>query len=57
MEKAVIQAVHESLVESYPSLTLEYVTLEVLKLEQGEKPTNVIGMFAKSMLTKAGYLR
>lgn len=52
----VIEAVYKNLKTDYPSVTLPFVKDKVEALVRGERPTDIIGMFAKSMLTKAGYL-
>ncbi len=52
----VIQQIHRNLVDTYgPAVTLEYVKAQVAKLQAGEKPTNIMGMLAESMLKKGGY--
>ena len=53
----VVEAIHANLKEfGYDSLTLEFVQTEVAKLVAGTRPTGIIGMFAKNMLEKNGYL-
>jgi len=53
---ATVTLIWRNLKDSYPGLTREYVNNEVEKLKLGEAPKNIIGMFAKGMLTDAGYL-
>ena len=53
----VVEAIHSNLKEfGYDSLTVEDVQAEVTKLLGGVRPTNIIGMFAKDMLEKNGYI-
>ena len=53
----VAKALHRNLVEfGYDTLTLEAVQQAIDSLLRGEEPKEVIGMFAKNMLVKNGYL-
>ena len=53
---ATVTLIWRNLKDSYPDVTREYVNAEVEKIKAGEAPKDIIGMFAKGMLTDAGYL-
>jgi hypothetical protein len=54
---AVVQQITKNLVEfGYEGLTEETVQTEVNKLQAGEKVTGIIGMMARDMLVKNGYI-
>ncbi len=40
----------------YDDLTDEEVAAQVKAIQAGERPTNIIGMFARDMLEENGYL-
>ena len=52
----VVAQVHANLSNDYPGVTLEYVQAQVDAITTGERPKNIIGMLAESMLKKNGYL-
>ena len=53
----VVAEIHKNLKEfGYDSLTRDYVADEIKKLESGVKPTNIIGLMAKDMLVKNGFM-
>ena len=52
-----VRAITRNLRESYgPDITEEVIQAEIDKLREGEKPTNIIGMFTKGMLEQAGII-
>ena len=53
---ATVTLIWRNLKKDYPGVTRGNVNDEVEKLKLGEAPKNIIGMFAKGMLEKAGYL-
>jgi hypothetical protein len=55
--QAHIKAITRNLRASYgPDITEEYITTEVDAIRAGTEPTDIIGMFVKSMLENAGLL-
>ena len=53
----VVAEIHKNLKEfGYEDLTRDTVADEIKKLESGIKPTNIIGLMAKDMLVKNGFM-
>tara|TARA_R100001244_G_C5109660_1_gene120842 strand:+ start:222 stop:410 length:189 start_codon:yes stop_codon:yes gene_type:complete len=53
----VVAEIHKNLKEfGYEDLTRDTVADEINKLESGVKPTNIIGLMAKDMLVKNGFM-
>ena len=48
--KDFVKQAHRNLKESYPSVTVDYVSEQTRKVNDGEKATNVIAMFIEGMM-------
>jgi hypothetical protein len=53
-----IKAITRNLRSSYGAgITEDLINAEIDKLKQGQKPTNIIGIFTKGMLEEAGLIK
>ncbi len=52
-----IRTITRNLRESYgPNVTEALIRSEIAKLQEGQQPTDIIGMFTKGMLEQAGII-
>ena len=55
--QAHVKAITRNLREDYgPGITEEFITTKINELKAGNEPTEIIGMFVKGMLEKAGLI-
>jgi hypothetical protein len=51
-----VRALHQDLVDSYPTLTLKWLEEEAEKQLNGARPTGGPGIFLNDYLKKAGFI-